>query len=99
MSQDKGAVHSADIEYAMGTLPTNRVYDWQPDDYMISDVFSNYYANFVKTGNPNGLGLVNWPAVNGKTVPPVLQIDVHTFVKTDEAMQQRYLLMDKLFWK
>lgn len=99
VSQDKGAVHSADIEYAMGTLPTNRVYDWQPDDYMISDVFSNYYANFVKTGNPNGLGLVNWPAVNGKTVPPVLQIDVHTFVKTDEAMQQRYLLMDKLFWK
>ena len=30
--QDKGAVPSADIEYAMGTLPTNRVFNWQPED-------------------------------------------------------------------
>ena len=47
-----GAVHSADIEYAMGTLPTNRIYDWQPEDYVISDIFSNYYVKFVKE-DPN----------------------------------------------
>jgi para-nitrobenzyl esterase len=33
-----GAVHSAEIEYAMGNLPTNRIYDWQPEDYKISQV-------------------------------------------------------------
>ena len=97
--QDKGAVHSADIEYAMGTLPTNRVYNWQPDDYMISDIFSQYYVNFVKTGNPNGLGLVEWPSTNGKTVAPVLQIDVNTHVKADELMEKRYDFIDKIFWK
>lgn len=97
--QDRGAVHSADIEYAMGNLPTNRVYDWQADDYRVSAVFSGYYANFVKTGNPNGLGLVAWPKVNGEAVPPVLQLDVCTTVKRDPQMQQRYLLIDQLFWK
>ena len=97
MPQDKGAVHSADIEYAMGTLPTNRVYDWQPEDYMVSDIFSQYYVNFVKTGNPNGLGLVEWPTTNGKAVAPVLQIDVNTTVKTDEQMEKRYDFIDKIF--
>ena len=97
--QDKGAVHSADIEYAMGTLPTNRVYDWQPADYMISDIFSQYYINFVKTGNPNGLGLPEWPSTNGKAIAPVLQIDENTVVKTDAQMEKRYEFIDKLFWK
>ncbi len=96
--QDKGAVHSADIEYAMGTLPTNRVYDWQPEDYVVSDIFSNYYVNFVKTGNPNGLGLVEWPSTNGKDVAPVLQLDVNTTVKADTKMENRYNFIDKLIW-
>ena len=96
MPQDKGAVHSADIEYAMGTLPTNRVYDWQPEDYMVSDIFSQYYVNFVKTGNPNGLGLVEWPSTNDKAVAPVLQIDVNTTVKADEQMEKRYDFIDKI---
>ncbi len=99
LPQDKGAVHSADIEYAMGTLPTNRIYDWQPEDYMVSDIFSQYYVNFVKTGNPNGLGLVDWPSTNGKAVAPVLQIDVKTEVKADEQMEKRYEFIDSLFWK
>ena len=97
--QDKGAVHSADIEYAMGTLPTNRIYNWQPADYMISDIFSQYYINFVKTGNPNGLGLPEWPSTNGKTIAPVLQIDENTVVKTDAQMEKRYEFIDQLFWK
>lgn len=97
--QDKGAVHSADIEYAMGTLPTNRIYNWQPADYMISDIFSQYYINFVKTGNPNGLGLPEWPSTNGKAIAPVQQIDENTVVKTDAQMEKRYEFIDQLFWK
>lgn len=97
--QDKGAVHSADIEYAMGTLPTNRIYNWQPADYMISDIFSQYYINFVKTGNPNGLGLPEWPSTNDKAIAPVLQIDENTVVKTDAQMEKRYEFIDQLFWK
>jgi para-nitrobenzyl esterase len=92
-----GAVHSADIEYAMGTLPTNRVYDWQPDDYTVSDIFINYYANFIKTGNPNGLGLPEWTPTNGEDVPSVLNIDVKTEMKKDLKHEAAYRLLDEIF--
>ena len=87
----KGAVHSADIEYAMGTLPTNRVYNWQPEDYRVSDQFINYYANFIKTGNPNGLGLANWTSITGKEQPTQLILDVDSYETYDPAFEQRNL--------
>lgn len=92
----KGAVHSADIEYAMGTLPTNRVYDWQPEDYAVSDQFIRYYANFIKTGNPNGLGLADWSPINGLQNPPQLIIDVNSYEVRDEQFENRYLFLMKL---
>ncbi len=87
-----GAVHSADIEYAMGTLPTNRVYDWQPEDFAVSAQFLAYYANFIKTGNPNGLGLVDWHPVNGREIPPMLVIDVDCKEVADENFEKKNLL-------
>lgn len=98
MPKAKGAVHSADIEYAMGTLPTNRVYDWQPGDYMISEIFQAYYINFVKTGNPNGLGVTEWPAVNNQATAPVLQIDVNTYVKSDPLLEKRYEFLNDFYF-
>lgn len=89
----KGAVHSADIEYAMGTLPTNRVYDWQPDDYRVSDQFINYYANFIKTGNPNGLGLANWTSITGKEQPTQLILDIDSYETYDPVFEQRNLFL------
>lgn len=92
-----GAFHSTDIEYAMGNLPTNRLYDWQPEDYTISDIFINYYANFVKTGDPNGLGLPEWTPTNGQKVAPVMQIDVNTYEKADSKLEARYNYVNSLF--
>ncbi len=57
-----GAVHSAEIEYALGNLATNRVYAWTAADDSLSALMEGYFANFVKTGNPNGPGLPHWPA-------------------------------------
>lgn len=91
-----GAVHSADIEYAMGTLPTNRVYDWQPEDFIMSDVFSSYYANFIKTGNPNGLGLTDWTPMNSTNTLPTLQLDIESKMTYDEGEQKRYEFIDKI---
>lgn len=90
-----GAVHSAEIEYAMGNLSTNRVYDWQPDDYRVSEIIQSYFVNFIKTGNPNGLGLPDWPAVKSNTPASVMSINVNTNADT-EKHRERYLLLEKL---
>lgn len=89
-----GAIHSADIEYEMGNLSTNNVFAWNADDYAVSDIFQSYYANFIKTGNPNGLGLSEWTPINGQAVAPVMQIDVNTYLKADPQMENRYKLID-----
>lgn len=89
----KGAVHSAEIEYALGNLPTNRVYDWQPEDYKVSEIMQAYFVNFVKTGNPNGLGLPTWPSIHNNSTVNVLQINVTTTAEA-EKHRERYLFLD-----
>jgi para-nitrobenzyl esterase len=90
----RGAVHSAEIEYAMGNLDTNKVYAWTADDHKISDLFQSYYANFVKSFDPNGPGLPKWPAATPANVQ-VLTIDVVTKA-APESHRDRFLFVDQL---
>lgn len=92
-----GAVHSADIEYAMGNLATNEYYDWQEEDYAISKLFLSYYANFCKFGNPNGEGLPTWTPINGQDVAPVMYIDVTSTEKADAATENAYRTLEKFY--
>lgn len=90
-----GAVHSAEIEYAMGNLGTNRVFDWQPDDFLVSQILQSYFEQFIKTGNPNGLGLPEWNAVLPGKPAEVMHINADTRLQT-EKFRGRYLTMEKL---
>ena len=91
----KGAVHSSEIEYALGNLATNKVYAWSPDDYQVSRTMQEYFVNFIKTGNPNGGKLPQWPAANSANPAPFLRIDVDTRPSA-ERHRDRYLALDKL---
>ena len=73
-----GAVHSSEIEYALGNLPSNRVYDWQAEDYKVSGIMQAYFENFIKTGNPNGMGLPIWSTVKSAKAAHVMHIDINT---------------------
>jgi para-nitrobenzyl esterase len=55
-----GAVHSAEIEYALGNLDANPLYAWTDEDRKVSATMSAYFVNFIKTGNPNGHSLPVW---------------------------------------
>ena len=94
-----GAVHSADIEYAMGNLHTNHYYDWQEEDYAISRLFLTYYANFCKTGNPNGKGLPQWAPITKQNIdnPPVMIIDVQSKQVASPEKEHAYHTLDNFY--
>jgi para-nitrobenzyl esterase len=91
----KGASHSAEIEYAMGNLSSNKVFAWKADDYAVSRTIQQYFANFIKTGDPNGGGLPQWPAIKANADAQVMHIDVNTRLETEQH-RNRYLLLDSL---
>jgi len=93
----KGAVHSAEIEYAMGNLERNKVYDWTPDDYRVSATMQAYFANFIRTGNPNHYTLPAWPKMNeDPSVAQYMQIDVQSQSMKDVHADRREV-MEKVF--
>jgi para-nitrobenzyl esterase len=60
-----GVPHGAEVPYAFATLgaslgpfppPTPT-----PEDQAVARTVNTYWANFAKTGDPNGQGLPNWP--------------------------------------
>lgn len=55
-----GAFHTGEVVYVFDNLKTvDR--PWQEIDKVLAKQLSAYWVNFVKTGNPNGAKLVQWP--------------------------------------
>jgi para-nitrobenzyl esterase len=93
-----GAVHSAEIEYALGNLDTNPLYAWTDDDRKVSATMSAYFANFIKTGNPNGRGLPAWPKASldaGKIQRQVIDVDTRSVPFSE---QRRYVAAEPLVY-
>ncbi len=67
-----GAIHASELNYVFGTLkpealiPPGDVH-FNEADHSISEAMQQYWTNFVKTGNPNGRNLPNWPKFENTT--------------------------------
>ncbi len=91
----RGAAHSAEIQYAMGNLSLDKRYAWEPADSKVSETMQGYFVNFIKTGNPNGSGLPDWPAYDAKSNYQRMRIDEASRVES-EPHRARYLVLDAL---
>jgi para-nitrobenzyl esterase len=89
----RGAVHSAEIQYAMGNLDLDKRYTWEPADYEVAKTMQAYFVNFIKTGNPNGLGQPDWPEYRADNNYQRMRIDVESHAEP-EAHRDRYLVLD-----
>lgn len=59
-----GVPHSCDNRYQFGTLDGS----WRPyeqADWDLALTMQRYWANFARTGNPNGEGLAEWQVTTG----------------------------------
>jgi len=56
---DYGVFHTSEVPYALNTL---HLWDrpWKALDLNLEEKMSSYWINFIRSGNPNGPGLVKW---------------------------------------
>ncbi len=59
-----GAFHTSEVPYVMNNLKFLNNRPLGQTDNELADLISDYWVNFIKTGNPNGKGLAEWPQYN-----------------------------------
>ena len=88
-----GAFHSAEIEYVFGQLDSKAGVPLQAADRELSELMQKYWANFARTGNPNGPGLPNWPMYSAADGWQVMYLDAQSAAHKDDQ-RARYLFLE-----
>ena len=87
-----GAWHSGEEVYCYGNIPADsRLYD--ASDRELGEIFSSYFANFARSGDPNGEGLPRWEPTEDGT--RVLELGESVYMREERALQL-YEILDRI---
>jgi para-nitrobenzyl esterase len=92
LSPKLGAYHSAEIEYVFGQLDSKPGVAWLSANRQLSEEMEKYWANFARSGDPNGPGLPRWPMYLAGDGWPVMFLDAQPAAHKDDQ-RARYLFL------
>jgi para-nitrobenzyl esterase len=87
-----GAYHSAEIEYVFGQLDSKAGIAWLPEHRALSEEMQKYWANFARSGDPNGPGLPKWPVYSAADGWEMMFLDAKPAANKDD-LRERYLFL------
>lgn len=91
-----GTAHAAEIEYVLGNLESNKDHPWEPEDHKVSMLAEEYFANFIKTGNPNAERLPRWDASTPDSTLILMNLNVEAKA-AEELYRERYEFLDEYY--
>jgi para-nitrobenzyl esterase len=78
------AFHTGEVPYAYNNLKfVNRPF--KTSDHALAKTMSGYWINFIKTGNPNGKNLPEWPAYTKEEQSQMIFDEVSASGKMNDA--------------
>jgi para-nitrobenzyl esterase len=90
-----GARHAGEIEYVFETLKlTGPDLPWTPEDFKVSEAMATYWTNFVKSGNPNGEGMADWPKYGAGDGYQYMVLSGMKIGSEADARRGRYLFLE-----
>lgn len=68
-NREQGAYHGSELWYTFNNIPyaSYSNVSWTEQDLAVENKMSNYWANFIRSGNPNGDGLPEFKPSTNKT--------------------------------
>lgn len=93
-ASEMGSKHAGEIEYVFETLRSRDV-PWSAGDFRLSRTMANYWVNFVKSGDPNGPGLPNWPAYQAATDYQAMNLSDGSVAAAPAAHRARFLFLER----
>jgi para-nitrobenzyl esterase len=85
-----GAFHSCELPYVFD-VPGALGWDVRGSDTAVATITADYWANFIKSGNPNGEGRVTWPSYRDAD-RPCLKISTSCHIENDiDGKRHRFI--------